>query len=90
MSVTVSQPTLDQLYGFIAQIPKYPISTPQIINLAQKTKAPSKIVRFYESFGQNLLFKNEDELVGRTEQVGIMRQQKPDMPPEQQTAPEEY
>lgn len=80
MEAAVAKPPLNELYDFISQVNAYPISVQQLLELAQNLKAPRPVIDFYQSFGRSLVFRDKDELIGRSEQVDIMRQEEQDMP----------
>jgi hypothetical protein len=61
----------------------------QLLNLARQQRAPKAVIDFYKSFDQDQVFRDEDELTGRSEQVDIMRQEEADMPREDLLVPEE-
>jgi hypothetical protein len=84
------QPSLTQLNRLIEQVPAYPISVSGLLDLAIASKQPKEVLDFYETFSRDQVFENPDDLQGRSEQVGIMRQEEKDMPRELETAPEEY
>lgn len=80
MDTLVSRPALGEIYDFINKVDVYPVSVNQLINLARRVRAPKPIIDFYGSFGRHQVFKDEDELLSRSEQVEIMRQDERDMP----------
>jgi hypothetical protein len=85
--VTLSaQPSLNQLDGFIARVRTYPVSAAQLLKLAREAKAPPQIVNFYRSFAPDRVFMDEEDLSGSSEQVDILRQERPEMPKEDLTA----
>jgi hypothetical protein len=88
MIMLAAQPSLNELYGLINQVPRYPLSIQRLLKLASDTGASKAVVSFYDGFAKDQVFDNEKDLAGRTEQLQIMRRE--DMPEEVQVAPEEY
>lgn len=87
--ITMSaQPSLGQLYAFINKVPAYPLSIQRLIRFADQTGAPKEVLNFYSLFARDQIFDDKDDLVGRSEQIQIMRSE--DMPMEKEVAPEEY
>jgi hypothetical protein len=89
MNSLAIQPKLIDLYRFIDKVNRYPVSVGQLLNLARQQRAPKAVIDFYKSFDQDQVFRDEDELTGRSEQVDIMRQEEADMPREDLLVPEE-
>jgi hypothetical protein len=85
-----AQPSLTQLNQLIDKVPNYPVSVRSLLKLAKISKQPKEVVNFYQDFGKDMVFDDQDDLKERTEQVEIMREEGRDMPPEQLRAPEEY
>lgn len=83
-----AQPSLNQLYGLIDKVPRYPLSIQRLLSLARELGAPKEVVSFYKVFADDQVFDSEDDLAGRTEQIQIMLSD--DMPRETQVVPEEY
>lgn len=90
MDVLTLKPALGDLYGFIDKVRSYPVSVEEVINTARRLDAPKEVVNFYTSFRPNLTFRDKDELLGCSEQVDIMRAERPSMPQEEERSPEEY
>lgn len=90
MSIYVISPPLEDIYNFISKVPKYPISVSKLIDLARETKTPKEVLDFYRTFNRNLVFQDEDHLIGNSEQVDIMREEGMYMPKEEERSPEEY
>ena len=90
MNSALITPRLDELYGFIDRVKEYPMPVDRLVNIARRSGAPSDIVGFYKSFDPAVVFANKEELVSRSEQVDIMREESADMPQEQERSPEEY
>jgi hypothetical protein len=89
MNALVARPALSELYDFIAKVDSYPISVNQVIDLAGRARAPKPIVDFYKSFGRHQVFDDKEDLLSRSEQVDIMRQEERDMPRDDLSVPEE-
>jgi|GEM_PF-1282114 len=90
MDALTVKPALDDLYGFIDKVKSYPISVKEVISTARRLGAPKEVINFYTSFRPNLTFRDKDELLGCSEQVDIMRAERPTMPQEEERSPEEY
>jgi len=88
MIMLAAQPSLNELYGFINKVPRYPLSIQRLLKLAADTGASKEVVNFYRIFAKDQVFDNEDDLAGRTEQIQIMRRE--EMPIEAEVAPEEF
>jgi hypothetical protein len=80
-----AQPSLNQLDGFIDRVRSYPVSVAQLISLAREAKAPSQVINFYRSFAPDRVFTDKEDLAGSSEQVDILRQERPEMPKEDLT-----
>jgi hypothetical protein len=80
MLMAATQPSLDQIYGFISNVRKYPVSVIQLLKLARDVKAPRGVIEFYDRFSKDQVFGNQEELMSRSEQVGIMREEEAEMP----------
>ena len=89
MNTLVARPALSEIYDFINKVDNYPVSVNKLMNLARRVRAPKPVIDFYGSFGRNQVFKDEDELLSRSEQVEIMRQDELDMPRDGLNVPEE-
>ena len=80
MYAIATQPSLDQIYGFISMVSRYPVSVTQLLNFAKDIRASKEIIGFYERFANDQIFDDQEELTCRSEQVGIMRSEEADMP----------
>jgi len=80
MYVIAAQPSLDQIYGFISKVRDYPVSVSQLVNFARDIRSSKELVKFYERFGTDQVFDDQEELTCRSEQVGILRSEEADMP----------
>lgn len=89
MNTVMARPALYELQDFIAKVESYPVSAGQLIDLARRLRAPQPVIDFYRSFGRNQLFDNQEDLLSRSEQVDIMRQEEQDMPKDDLNVPEE-
>ena len=89
MNTLVARPGLSELYDFIAKVENYPVSVNQLVDLARRVRAPKPIIDFYKSFSRGQIFDDEDDLLSRSEQVDIMRQEERDMPKDYLSVPEE-
>lgn len=90
MNTATATPKLEELYGFIGKIRKYPIPVGRVIELARRSGTSREVIDFYKSFHPGIVFLNKDELVSRSEQVDIMREESADMPQEEERSTEEY
>lgn len=90
MNTATATPKLDDLYGFIGRVRKYPIPVGSLIALARRSGTSDEIIDFYKSFDSSVIFDSKDDLVSRSEQVDIMREEGADMPREEERSPEEY
>jgi len=80
-------PQLSDLQIFIKKVPGYPVSAEQLVNLAVKEKADPQVIQFYKAFPPDEVFSDRDDLVARSENIGILHEENP--PEEVLTAPEE-
>lgn len=90
MNTATATPRLDDLYGFIGSVRKYPVTVEKLVDYARRSDAPAEVVNFYESFHPGMVFPNKEDLISRSEQVDIMREESADMPQEEERSPEEY
>ena len=89
MEILLTRPALTDLYRFISKIDNYPVSVDELLEKARRLKAPRPVVDFYKSFGRHQVFDDQDDLLNRSEQVGIMRRDERDMPKDYLFVPEE-
>jgi hypothetical protein len=87
---TIATPTLEELNGFISKVSSYPVTVKELLQLATKTGAPKKVINFYQIFDPQRKFNNEEDLSTSSEQVDILRQERIEMPLEEERSPEEY
>lgn len=72
MILVDTQPRLADLHTLIANIPNYPISAGGLVDLARQQRFPPEVLDFYRFFPAEEVFRSQDELVARTEQIEIM------------------
>lgn len=82
-----NQPHLTDLRRLIDQVPRYPLTAEQLVNLAMKKGAPKEVIDFYKAFPANEIFTDKEDLLARTEMVEILHHQ--DAPREILTSAEE-
>ena len=90
MDTLTARPPLEDLYEFIGQVKGYPVSIEKLLAMARRLGAPDEVVSFYASFRPHRTFHDQDELLGCSEQVDIMRAERSTMPQEEERSPEEY
>ena len=61
------------LTHLVNAVPKYPISVKSLINIASRKKLSNQIIDFYRIFPDSVMFDDADDIVARTEQVDILR-----------------
>lgn len=77
MILTDSQPRLNDFYRLADQVPRYPISVKVLLDLARQKRMDRKVINFYETFPEDGVFTDKDDVIGRTEAVEIMRSESP-------------
>lgn len=82
-----NSPKLSDLLQLIKNVPTYPVSADELVDIAKENHAAPEVVDFYKDFHGGLTFHDQDELVATSEQLKLMRQE--DSPKEIMTAPEE-
>lgn len=90
MNTLAIKPPLGDLYNFIDKVHSYPVSAGQLLQLARRSRAPKPVIDFYKTFHGDQIFKDEDDLTSRSEQVDLMRREEDEMPPEIERGPEDY
>lgn len=80
MILLEDQPTLTDLHRLISNVPSYPITIGQLVDLAIQKHAPKPVIEFYKAFPDDEIFANRDDLMSTTDSVEMLRHQ---------TAPEE-
>jgi hypothetical protein len=78
---------MPKLRGFIHQVEDFPISAGELVKLAEKSSTGRSVVAFYRSFPDELVFPDKEDLLARSEQVGLLNSE--DQPREEFRAPEE-
>ena len=58
-------------------VPRYPISVKSLIDLANRNKLSRDVINFYRDFPDNAIFDDADDIVARTEQVDMLRNENP-------------
>lgn len=66
----------NQIINLASDVPRYPISVKGLINLANRKKLPADVIDFYRAFPDTAVFDDADDVVARTEQVSILRNEK--------------
>ena len=65
-------------------VPKYPISIKNLIGIASRRKISPDVINFYRAFPDSAVFDDEDDMMTRTEQVGLLRHEEQYQPTEDQ------
>lgn len=73
MVLANDQPKLSDIEALIAQVPMFPYSVKQLIELARKEHFPEEVINFYKKFPIDEVFDDAEDLMVRTEQVQMMR-----------------
>ncbi len=76
-----TQPKLTDLYQLIEKVPRYPITSGQLVDLASANNANSSVIGFYRSF-KDVTFYDEDDLAGTSEQLQFMEKEEIKQPPD--------
>ena len=87
MILLEDQPTLTDLHSLINEVPSYPITVRQLIELAIRKHFPKPVVDFYRTFPEDEIFQDKDNLLSTTESVEMLHHQT--APMEEMHAPEE-
>jgi hypothetical protein len=90
LNVLTIRPALTDLYKLIDKVPRYPITSRELTELAAKYRSPKEVVDFYRTFDNNHVYTSKEELAAISEQVDMIRHQEADMPPEIERGPEDY
>lgn len=85
----VRQPRINELEALIAKVPSYPLSARHMVALALRQHASPAAIEFYSAFPDDTLFRDEEELLARSEQVAIMDMNLQEQPREILVAAEE-
>lgn len=75
MILLEEEPTLTDLHGLIATVPKYPITVRQLTALASEKQLPKAVIDFYQAFPENEIFEDKDDLISRTDSVEMLHHQ---------------
>ncbi|HSW78418.1 MAG TPA: hypothetical protein VLF88_00150 [Candidatus Babeliales bacterium] len=86
----IATPSLNDLNGFISKVSTYPVTVKELLTIAKRIGAPKDVISFYQIFDPQIKFKNEEDLSTSSEQVDILRQERNEMPREEERSPEEY
>lgn len=73
MVLSHNQPSLSDIEALVAQVPMFPYSVKQLIELAHEEHFPDEVVNFYKKFPKDEIFEDADDLIARTEHIQIMR-----------------
>ena len=87
MRVIESTAVIDEVRRFIRQVDDYPVTAGELVELANQNDAGEEVVKFYEAFPDDAVFPDKEDLLARSEQVGLLNSE--DQPPEEFHAPEE-
>jgi hypothetical protein len=87
MKVLNKLPLETDLRRFAAKVPSFPVSAGELVELALKGRSRSEIADFYQAFAADIVFSDLDDLLARSEQVGVLNSE--DHPREEYHAPEE-
>lgn len=90
MDAMIVQPSLEDIYALAGQVRDYPVSVEELVDIARRSGASEEVISFYDSFMPWMTFHSQDELLGCSEQVDIMRAERSEMPREEELSPEEY
>ena len=87
MILLEDQVTLTDLHTLINQVPRYPVTVRRLIDLARYLHSPRPVIDFYQTFPDDEVFIDKDDLLATSENVEMLRHQT--APPEEMNAPEE-
>lgn len=76
MILIEDQPTLTDLHGLINEVPTYPVTVRQLLDLASQKHSSRAVVDFYETFPEDEAFTDKDDLLSTTESVEMLRHQR--------------
>lgn len=62
-----------EIKSLASAVSQYPISVKSLINLANRKKLSDDVINFYRVFPDTAVFDDADDIVARTEQVNILR-----------------
>lgn len=78
-----NQPTLSDIEALIKRVPHFPYSVKQLLRLAQEEHFPESVISFYKTFPSDEVFEDPEDLMARTEQVELMRDEERQRPLEE-------
>ena len=85
-----NQPALADIEALVKHVPHFPYSVKQLLKLAQEEHFPESVIRFYKTFPNDEVFEDAEDLMARTEQVELMRDEERQRPLEEfWTTPDE-
>jgi hypothetical protein len=67
-----THPNLTDLHDLISEVPSYPISARQLVQLALRNNYPAEVVDFYRAFSGDHVFFDQDDALGQTELIELM------------------
>lgn len=73
MVLSHNQPSLSDIEALVTQVPLFPYSVKQLIDLAREEHFPEEVINFYKKFPKDEVFDDAEDLMIRTEQVQMMR-----------------
>jgi hypothetical protein len=83
------QPRLSDLRALIARVPGYPITAGSLVQLAKNQQMDPSVIEFYQTFPDDEVFVNQEDLISRSEALAIMTREEKEQPFELWLAPEE-
>ena len=78
-----NQPTLADIEALVKRVPHFPYSVKQLLELAHEEHFPESVIRFYKTFPSDEVFEDAEDLMARTEQVELMRDEERQRPLEE-------
>jgi hypothetical protein len=75
MIILQDQPTLTDLHGLIDEVPSYPVSVRNLIDIAIQRRFPKPVIDFYKLFPDDENFNDKDDLLSTTESVEMLQHQ---------------
>ena len=78
-----NQPALSDIEALVKRVPLFPYSVKQLLKLAQEEHFPESVIRFYKTFPGDEVFEDAEDLMARTEQVELMRDEERQRPLEE-------
>lgn len=81
--VAPSEPLdLESVNAVLATVPEFPVTSGEMTQRAKSLHAPANVVAFFESIPTAVAFRNKADVMRRTEETGVLRQQAAGEPPE--------